>query len=491
MGKKDIYTLLIVDDEHASREFIRNIIEMKLSGIKIIGEAENGEEALTFIEKNGEPDIIVSDIRMPLMDGVEFVQTLRERGVNSEVVILSGYEEFEYARSLFRCGVVDYLIKPVNIKQFITVMEGIKRNLTESANIEKEEYFFNILSTGKSNIDIGSISQLKLAIIRRGGPATSTKINSNRLYLSSRDDVVILSGRDENEFIAVALSPSITRSALLTFLTESMGLKEHNYKTYGVIKESIDINTLKENVEDMFWVLDRRIRLEESTQVDFSKEFKEYDLWDIKIEGKIKNSLIDQSYKDLQSTFYMILEECRVKQIPIVSIQILLRRYLESIQSFVFSNSSEPKIDIYERLTKIVSEVNEYQTLKAQVWDLVKLTARIDKDEYIENIPVFFRDICHFIEQHYRENISINDISEEFGLSASYIGKLFKKYHSCTFTEFHRSYRIKAACREIHNNPDKSIQEIARTCGFDDVYYFSKVFKKELNLTPTQYRKSI
>ena len=112
--------VLIVDDEKLERVLINNSVEWERNGLEVIGEASNGEEALEFFDMN-QPDLILTDINMPFMDGVTFAQRIRERSENCHIIMLTGYREFEYARKAVALGVDEFLVKPINAKEVTRV----------------------------------------------------------------------------------------------------------------------------------------------------------------------------------------------------------------------------------------------------------------------------------------------------------------------------------------------------------------------------------
>src|SRR5689334_10325683 len=116
--------MLIVDDEYLVRKGISETIEWTEYGIKIIGEACDGEQGLEMA-MDYMPDIILTDIHMPFMNGLEFMSKLRERGSNSNIIVLSGYEEFSYVRTALQYGVIDYLLKPIDNQQLIDTVQKV------------------------------------------------------------------------------------------------------------------------------------------------------------------------------------------------------------------------------------------------------------------------------------------------------------------------------------------------------------------------------
>ncbi|MDF2668025.1 MAG: two component transcriptional regulator, AraC family protein [Paenibacillus sp.] len=107
-----MYKVLLIDDEETVKRSLRKIIERKAAGFAVIGEAEDGKQGLQLIDEL-QPDLVITDIRMPVMDGLELAQALREQGDVTELIIVSGYDQFQYAQQALRLGVVDYLLKPL------------------------------------------------------------------------------------------------------------------------------------------------------------------------------------------------------------------------------------------------------------------------------------------------------------------------------------------------------------------------------------------
>lgn len=125
-----MYHVFLADDEPWALMTLKNMIEWSDYGFAVSGEAEDGEQALARINRT-EPDLIISDIRMPGMDGLTLLQTIRDSGLSSEVLLVSGYTDFEYARKALRFGCAGYLVKPVEEKELIEYLEKIKQRLDE------------------------------------------------------------------------------------------------------------------------------------------------------------------------------------------------------------------------------------------------------------------------------------------------------------------------------------------------------------------------
>lgn len=158
-----MYRVFVVDDENEIRRGIVNFFPWEMLGFRVAGQAENGKQALDYLLKNaGSVDVLLTDIKMPVMDGIELVRCLREAGLNLKVVLLSAYSDFEYARDGLKLGVVDYALKPTEYKNLIKTFERIRglldmeRNMADSKPVASEplHYRGRIIQTVKQFLNL-------------------------------------------------------------------------------------------------------------------------------------------------------------------------------------------------------------------------------------------------------------------------------------------------------------------------------------------------
>ncbi len=145
--------IVIVEDEYGSRVGLKKLIEKLTTELKVIGEAENGYEGLKLIVDT-QPDIVITDIRMPKMDGLEMISELKKIGVECTFVILSGYSEFEYARSGLKLGVLEYLLKPITVSTVNDLIEKLINKKDTTQNSEEPEHdYSDVITNMKKYID--------------------------------------------------------------------------------------------------------------------------------------------------------------------------------------------------------------------------------------------------------------------------------------------------------------------------------------------------
>ena len=132
-----LYKIMLVDDEEEVRKSIIKKIDWADAGFEVVGDAENGEEALEKLEAL-EPDVVVTDIRMPYMDGLTLTEKIHQRHPSIKVVIFSGYDDFEYAQRAIKLNVTEYILKPVNVEEMTAILKKIRKNLDEEIEMRRD-----------------------------------------------------------------------------------------------------------------------------------------------------------------------------------------------------------------------------------------------------------------------------------------------------------------------------------------------------------------
>ena len=133
----DLYRIILVDDEEEVRKSIIRKIDWQSVGFTVVGDAENGEDALEKIE-NLEPDVVLTDIRMPYMDGLTLAEKIRQKYPSMKIVIFSGYDDFEYAKRAIKLNVTEYILKPVNVEELTAILKKIQASLDEEIEQKRD-----------------------------------------------------------------------------------------------------------------------------------------------------------------------------------------------------------------------------------------------------------------------------------------------------------------------------------------------------------------
>jgi two-component system, response regulator YesN len=508
-----MYKLLIVDDESLERMALRCIIKENIPSITDFEEAADGQEAVDKAREY-QPHIIIMDIKMPRLDGIQAARKIKTYLPESRIILLSGYTYFSYARDAVSIGLYDFLVKPIGDEDLIesvqNVVDNLERELGQNSSPDKddkkirnlynclEEEFVSALVSREveeaqlnrylSTLEIGEVFYLGIILRDKNGKLTEgdkeRQIREAGNLTFERDRLITVS-LDNQIFMLLMLKEYRANLILRKQLKDFLVLLENN----GGPIPQIYGGTIKRN------------------PVEISESFHE--------------ARMIPSSKE-QISFYQIPLSPSDKQFPINEeeelCEYLVRGDREGALSilgyiiqWIESNSNgleNFKIRIYELLIILnrrirreldpgdSTEYYDYLTTQTEKEEIKAYTIRTVRDlqerinrHYSSSSKVWKKHITLYIEENYRQTIGLEDLAEIAGFSAPYLSRIFKKEFGMSFTSYVNHLRIKDA-KEMLNDQDLSIKEISFMLGFSDSNYFARVFKKETGINASQYKKS-
>ena len=415
---------MVVDDEYYVRLGIRETIDWGSYGVELVCEAEDGrkgfELALRFL-----PDIIITDIKMPGIDGLEFVEKCREAGIQSQFIVLSAHEEFSYAKTALKYGASDYLIKPIHNDQMIEAVikagkKAIQQNETRS--------YYKKLESGISMVKEKAL--IEILLNSRMSPAEiNEKLEIFKLKLLENANYVVLIRIQDYHLALEKLAPNGLKSIRETlFAIAGKHLNPNNdCHTYIINKDEEEIVAIVHT-----------------------------DLDDEQAVSKISESC--------QSILKEMQKVCRDLTITAGismrcdSLDQLSSGYKQAyIASFRNSLQSQYKISYY-------------------------------RDSEIPGHRREIVDALNFIRLNYSKDITVESIASELFISASHLMHLFKSELGKTINECVTEYRIEAA-KQMLKNPKYKMLEISQKVGYKNEKYFTRVFKKVTGMNPSDYAR--
>ena len=525
-----LYKVMLVDDEEAVRQAIEKKLKWEEIGFEVIAAAENGEEALELAEKLM-PDVVMTDIKMPFMDGLTLCRKLKESQRGTRIVIFSGFDEFEYAREAIKLDVAEYILKPIDSEELRDVFVRIKKDLDaeidEKRNQEKlYEYYHKSLPIMKEQFMVGLIEG---------------KIPDELIEEMNRSYEVHL----DAAYYAVAVfridmgEQAMERRSLLNLS----------------LKQIIDENTRRKADIRSFLYLDMVavIMLLNGT-ADLHEEIQEMDqvckgakrLLEVNVTagiGQVVSELGDManSYKGaVDAVDYRVLLEPN-QAIYIRDIQPAVNRDFvlddQDIQKVTKAVKLGKKQEVREAVGNLMDKfknsnisLHRYQVaLMELVTELLKLgrayhlnleeifggnmdfyreIANFDSldslEEWLYNVCINFRSLIRqeqtdstklltekakqFIQEHYTDSkLSVEMLCQHLNVSATYFSTIFKKETGQSFVMYLTNVRMEAALELLNNTQDKTYV-IAGKVGYMEPNYFSYVFRKQFGMSPTKYR---
>jgi len=510
--------LLIVDDEEHVREGIELSIDWNRHNIDQIYMAENGLEALELVRSH-QPEIIICDMSMHIMDGPQFLEKLREEGWTSKVIVLSGYQQFDYARATLLASGVDYLLKPFKIndldqaihKACSQVIEERKKQLNElSANfrinevnhLAKEHRFASLIEEEHAAGELASF-------------LTSIGIDQDSFFIvtflpRNKDELVkqyyagdeqlfnfALKNITEEFFDAFGKWYFIQYEAFIILLISS---NRAQYDVQSKINQLLEAwrRTLRLNAFVGFY--SQRISAEklQSTLLEEKSAILSSNI----ISNGKKGDKTASSYSFMDKET-LILEAVRTKNMQ--HIKEMISGFSAELTSKQFVSLRELQhytVEINLLLMRIYSQLKDdrlHETMPLWISRLDEWAARLEQifSEMMELIDYSKVELSHtqhilavrnYINDHLKDDITLASLAERFHFSAQYLAKRFKEEYNTTIIHYLTQLRMeKASSLLIHT--DLSIQDVATESGFEELNYFGKVFRKYYNLSPTSYRK--
>lgn len=399
-----MYKLLIIDDEYLVRLGLKETISWDTYNIEIVGEAKNGQEGLEKIEALS-PDIVILDIKMPVMDGLEVVKALQNVEKNFNIIILSGYRDFEYAKGTLEQGVFSYLLKPIENEKLIQkVFEAIE-------DLEK-------------------------------------KRKNRRFIKNIRDDL-----------------PKIYSKFILDVLTG---------KIYN-------IDEIKEKCETYQIVFPLPGHLLYGKITDEHRQYEQIKniLKDLFEESIIAYDCKVHFYKLLEESFVIFFECLQLDTIIKIGRTVVKR--FEKMSSAIINMGVSSEYDTIKKFRYIFKEAKDVVQQHTYL-----LMSTVNSATHKENMKPQIQQALAYISEHYYESLTVKSVSEAIYVSDSYLMHNMKDQIGMTFNEYVTDYRMKKA-KELLRKGTNKIYEISSMVGYNDVKYFSQVFRKNSGLTPSEY----
>lgn len=540
--------LLIVDDKPFTREGLRECFDWGKYGIEIVGEADDGKTALAEIEKN-RPDIVLTDVRMPEMDGLQMSSVIREKYGDMKIIVMSAYSEFEYVKSSIRLDAADYILKPVNLKKLEEVVSKVVRSIGEER--EKSGQFSRISTKLLQSLPV--LREKFLRTLVSDGVKSREEIDGRIAFLEldmPRDDryrVVLLSVDDK---AAVLENASETDRQLISYGVANIVNELINSMLKGIVfenrtgeyacilhysarsegeikaneeKESLLIGRIKESIADclsisvtvgiggaadglsgipdsyaqacesasqrLFLGKSRIIRSgpqkrdpAQSAPFNFSYARKVTDLMLMDTDGTRLGAAVDGFFAELERHRRADMRFCLN-----ICYQLIL---------MAFRQLSESDIRVYDRSfdeEKIREDLFRLETLGEMKEFIKKFFIKINSDVSKKRLSKSQRKvekIKSIVQNRFTENINVAEIAEEVSLSVPYLCMVFKQETGETINDYITRLRVRKA-KELLKNPDIKLCDICNEIGYSDPGYFSKIFRRSTNLSPSEYRRNV
>ncbi|CAI6083743.1 response regulator transcription factor [Cohnella sp. JJ-181] len=473
-----MHTVIIADDEQWIVEGIKAAVGWAKYGFEVVGDAEDGQAALDLIEAL-RPTLVFTDIKMPVMNGLELIQQGKAVSPDTLFVVLSGHAEFAYAQKAINYGTFGYCLKPFEIDEIHGMLARIAQHLASSAKKTASSHSYELYEA----VCAGDLDRVGLFLDRKGmpvsprtpvvpvvvqgphAPPAAGGASFLSFPMSRRRHGYLMEDRRKAAFLqglsggsrpiecGVGVGPALTDVRELDAALEAASLAAYGMFATGqpgVYPAAPPVERpIEDKLREIAQTLERKDRLGFISAMDSTKE-------------RFRNGsfTIKEAYVLYTSVLYLFPREGPKPG----------GRFFEGYEQLYY----------------------RYGTAEAMVDDLVTMTLE-SLTEGIEAVESRIshkkvKEIVLYIRNRFNQELSIQSLSEQFYLSPNYLCQLFKKEVGETIVEHISRQRIEYACKLLEET-GLSIYQVGEKCGFHDYFYFTRIFKRYRKMTPTQYRE--
>ncbi|NLZ35067.1 MAG: response regulator [Clostridiales bacterium] len=529
-----LYKIMVVDDEEEIRLGVINKVNWEEYGFEVVGDAENGQEALEMAEKLA-PDVVMTDIKMPFLDGLELGEKLSEIMPSTKLIIFSGSDELEYAHKAIKINVFEYVLKPINSIEIIEILKKLKDKLDKEYNqkrnveILKKHYLESIPVLREQYL----VSALEGRMIKERWEEDAGKLGLNfikrflAVALINIDGTTILEEEENNiglllisiknmvdeilvnycDFVSFPYSDKIV--VLATFEEKSeinnllKGLNEvsrvyqcvfANTISSGIGRVYEDIMDIRYSYKTAETALSYRPILGNGKAIYIDDVEPNYDI-QLKFEEQEENSLLNSiklsSKEEIEETINRIFKKVEKDLVDLNKYRVYLMEIMTAILRLLqdyninFDEVFGDNFNCYSYLSKAdsINDIKSWFIEKS-----IKINKLIKKDR-VNSSKMLIEKAKAYIKENYSDpEISVERLCSELHVSPTYFSTIFKKETDMNFVSYLTNIRLEEAVKLLNTTDDKTYI-IARKVGYLEANYFSYVFKKQYGISPSKYRK--
>lgn len=525
-----MYKVLITDDESMVREGLKKIIPWEEYGLEIIGEAKNGKEALEMIiEKR--PHVLITDIKMPFMDGIELIREIKNRKLNVRIIVLSGYDEFDFVKNAMRYGAENYLLKPVSTEEMALAVNELADDLDKSLESEVMQreglmFFRNSILNRLLKNEIGirefkekdeilklglSDTEMRIAVLdpyldqndpsEEESPADALLFAIQNIcgeIIDARDHCIIF--RDAQDHIVFIFKGLRHDCGSLQGLLQSCIQNINQYLSLNVVVSLGDMVSALRNVhlsyENALRGLDYRIVCGINRVIVFEETERKLKKCESEIHIQfdlIKNQISAADKEGLIAYIELLFLEIgnKIDELSPEFLRNFSGRIIISIFNELRVNryAADRALELYDyTIIDRINGADELRMLKELVISVACKAIGLISDRKEKKYSRLVNQIVEYVDENYMDqNISLKTLEDKMKISAVHIGRTFKADTGEHFTHYLNKVRVEKA-REMLLETDAKIKEIPEKVGFNNVAYFYNIFKKYTGLNPGDLR---
>jgi len=510
-------TLLIADDEQKIRLGLRAMIEREFPGTYVIIFASDGEEALALSERVV-VDIMITDIRMPGMDGITLIKRLAEQSQKPAILILSGFDDFQYAKEAIRYDVKEYLLKPIVRDELFEALRRIESELARNEQIhdrlEEGNQYLEALRMSTLNeifarsemdeeevarrcaeVDLSEFEGSYYVGISYGEYGKRDRFNGEAfLQRESREYGWRWIGLEDKDGQIVIVADRIELfEGLLAYLAAS-GVEGFRI---GLSDKGETIGRIKACYEEAKIALKYRLLLGQFHQglIQHGNVSHRSSKYTIPVESirKLANMLGTDREKEMKALLHELLDSSKLGEYDIGYAEGIVKSLNELVFDQVFHSYGDASIEIF-RMYKKAGNIYNFASIHDYYHSVENLLFSLN--DYIRNIKAIhvehkeMNKAVQYIQEHYHQDLTMAVVSNHVSLNYSYFSECFKEFTGDSFVNFLKKVRMERA-KELLEQTDDKVYEIGKKVGFENPKQFNRVFRELEGVSAMEYRDNI
>lgn len=527
-----VLNVMIVDDETHIRNGVKMKVDWEQFGMQVAAEASDGMEALGLIESR-KIDLVITDINMPLMDGLTFIRRASELNGELRFIIVSGYSEFEYARTAMKFGIKEYLLKPlkeadmraslVKIKEEIAASMGVKEHARRDQSKRREEALLQLLTDNYSQCTIGDLERelslklqtdvivvgvLKMELGETAADSASRVMNS-RLYHEmeiafhdwlgqSARGTIIKCIRPAHEFILLLqLDTALNgKEKMIRELNAFIGELERKLGvrvTVGLGGALQRQQSAKPSYQEAVFALKEKILRGTGAVIEYAKIPAKREKPNFSAEAKLLVHFLEERKWDnvkehIEYMFHRSIQKGIVSNHNHVY-ELFIEIYF-AIKQFASgstaANQESAAEDFDEDITAVVVDFSHTDQMIDWLYSYTESACQhLMEGQDATGKEIVYR-VKKYIKEFYSSDLTLSLVSEKYHINPIYFSRIFKMYTGESFNSCITRIRMEEA-KNLMETTSLKMQEISGIVGYEDPKYFSKVFKKYFGASPSAY----
>lgn len=509
--------IVVVEDEMRTRRGIVALLKKLSPDYEVVGEAENGLVGSELVTRLN-PDLVIADVKMPGMDGIEMLESLRKAGVRCRAVILSGYSEFEYAQKAIKMGVSEYLLKPVTVEDLENTVKNIGREIETERNLEEKQSSFSSVEHILQNLILGDItdgdksieylnekhnlhpdSEYIAIVTYLGNDFANRKEEVKRIISPLLLQLPGLSFHlidlnAHNELLILIQSPENT-GELERYFQNSILTAVRIEEIRNVIMGWIQFNGLQ-NLKSSLQTLNKELKwsmvLGDDVLVSYPKTSNIHTRpvqYPVAIERNVKAAIYSRDMEKLNRNISEFLDLwCKELYRPEYVIDAFVR-FASSIVNVVKEMNEELYYQINQK--KILQNIIDSFTWYEIKSSLLEISERVTSYHKAGSKPysLVINKALGIIGENYSNAVTLEETASRLCITPEYLSNLFCREVGENFSTYIKNFRIHKA-KELLMNTELKSYEIGSRVGYADPKYFSRVFKEVTGFSPGEYQKA-